>query len=153
MNKLLIRRKERLPLLQRIIRGSIGKDYVIKHYSYGAIRTRFPDMSRIIASEQQKKCRQLFKEAVAYAKIACKDPEIRSGIQKRIRHKSGVFTYLVKEYMLRAKRKKELDRALVNRLLYKAMHKPGKPDNCEMLPVHKRRYDPFAPQTMIPDTG
>ena len=110
-----------MPLPYRIIQGSIGKEYVIKHYSYGAIRTKYPDMSRVIASDEQKKCRQLFKEAVAYARTAYTDPEIKLAIQKKIRHKNRIFSYLVKEYMLRDELKKERDMALVNRLLYKSL--------------------------------
>jgi hypothetical protein len=52
-------------LLLSIIQGSIGKKFVVKHYKGRKIViTRFPDMSRIVASEKQRVRRNLFREAV-----------------------------------------------------------------------------------------
>ena len=128
MKKKLRRKKPRLPLLYRIIRGGIGKDFVIKHYGYGPIRTKFPDMSRIVASVAQRKCRDRFKKAVQYANTIMADPVLKAGVRKRIRRKHGVFNAVIKEYMLREKRQNEVELALVNRMLYKALHRNVSPD-------------------------
>ena len=69
--------KQELTLLHTLIRGAIGKEYVIKHYRYGVIRTKYPDMTNIIASTRQRKCRDLFKEAVAYAKAVIADTVLK----------------------------------------------------------------------------
>ena len=79
--KKLYRRKTELSFLYKLIRGAIGKEYVIKHYSYEAIRTKYPDMSRIIAPTKQRKCRDIFKEAVAYAKQVIADPVAKAAWQ------------------------------------------------------------------------
>lgn len=67
--------KKQLPFSLTLIRGAIGKEFVIKHYKDGAVRTRYPDMSGIVATPRQRKCRNLFKEAVAYAKEVIADAE------------------------------------------------------------------------------
>src|SRR5206468_12845643 len=83
--------KHNLPLSLRIVRGAIGKEFVIKHYKYGVIRTKYPDMTRIVASMEQRKCRDLFKEAVAYAKVIISDPEGKRKWQNRILMRNGVY--------------------------------------------------------------
>jgi hypothetical protein len=115
--KKLYRRKPELSFLYKLIRGAIGKEYVIKHYSYGAIRTKYPDMSRIIASAKQRKCRDIFKEAVAYAKQVIADPAGKKAWQKRIRRSNGVYNDAIKFYMLKDKKAKERDELLTLRLI------------------------------------
>ena len=46
----------RLPWLLTFVRGAIGKEYVIKHYRYGIIKTKYPDMTNIVASPGQRSC-------------------------------------------------------------------------------------------------
>ena len=90
-------------LLHTWIRGAIGHDFVIKHYRYGVVKTKFPDMTKIIASAQQRKCRNLFKEAVDYANKVYADPVKKSEWTNKSRKKHRVFNYIIKEYMLAAK--------------------------------------------------
>ena len=97
------KQKQPIRLLFTWIRGAVGKDFVIKHYKYGVVKTKFPDMTRIIASAQQRKCRNLFKEAVAYAKIVYADPAKRKEWAKKTRKKHRIFNYIIKQYMLAAK--------------------------------------------------
>ena len=118
--KKLYRRIPYLPFSLTLIRGAIGKEFVIKHYSYGAIRTRYPDMTRIIASAKQRKCRNLFKEAVEYAKQVIADPVEKAAWQKRLRKRNGVFNAAVKFYMLKEKREKERALMMTNTLLWLA---------------------------------
>lgn len=93
-----------LPLSLRIVRGAIGKEFVIKHYRWGIIKTKYPDMTRIIASAGQRSCRNLFKEAVAYAKKVMADTIQKKAWRKRVRHKHRVFNQIIKAYMLEAKK-------------------------------------------------
>ena len=115
-----MKKKCKLPFRLRIIQGAIGKSYVIKHYKWGIIMTRYPDMTKIIASPKQRTCRNLFREAVAYAKIVIADKEKKKEWQKRLRRRNGVYNEAVKAYMLKDKLAKERDRLLTNRLIRNA---------------------------------
>ena len=101
--KKLFRNIPELPWSLKTIRGAIGKEYVIKHYSYGAIKTKYPDMSKIIASTLQRKQRNLFKEGVAFAKIVMSDPVQKEVWLKKVRKKHRLFNYLVAKGIALAK--------------------------------------------------
>src|SRR6478672_1761166 len=118
--KKLYRRIPPLPFNLTFVRGQIGKQYVIKHYSYGAIRTKYPDMTRIVTSIEQRKCRDLFAEAVAYAKEVIANVKLKEAWQKRLRRPNGVYNEAVKTYMLREKRKAIHDKMIAETLLWKA---------------------------------
>jgi hypothetical protein len=101
MNKLTI---HTLPFRLRWAQGAIGKKFVIKHYKKRRVITKFPDMTRIIASKEQRKCRDLFKEAVAYALSIIRNKEKKEEWRKKLRKKSGdVYNALIKAYMLESK--------------------------------------------------
>ena len=106
-------RRKKVPLHLRTIRGSLGKELVIKHYSWGVIMTKFPDMSGIIASAKQRKCRNIFKEAVAYAQTVIADPVKKAEWQKRIRRRNGVYNKAITAYMLKARCDKERETLLI----------------------------------------
>ena len=121
--------KKELPLSLKLIRGAIGKEFVIKHYKDGAVRTKYPDMSGIVASTRQRKCRNLFKEAVAYAKEVIADQERKTCWQKKLRKRNAVYNAAIKKYMLREKKAKEKMFVETNRLLRKAMMNSGQKRN------------------------
>ena len=60
-------------------------------------------MTKIIASAQQRKCRNLFKEAVDYANKVYADPVKKKEWTNKSRKKHRVFNYIIREYMLAAK--------------------------------------------------
>ena len=97
------KQKQPVRLLLTWITGKVGKEFVIKHYIYGVVKTKYPDMTRIIASAKQRKCRNLFKEAVVYARGVYADPVRKKEWWARARNKGHVFNYIIKEYMLAAK--------------------------------------------------
>ncbi len=104
------------------IRGSIGKAFVIKHYSWGVIKTKFPNMSGIIASAKQRKCRNVFKEAVLYAQAVIADPVKKKEWQSRIRRRNGVYNKAIKAFMLKARCDQDREKLLIEqsmRLAYK----------------------------------
>ncbi len=109
--------KQPLPFLLQLVRGAIGKEYVIKHYKYGVIRTKYPDMTRIVASIRQRKCRNLFSEAVSYAKEVISDAERKQQWQKRLRRRNGVYNEAIKYHMLKDKRAKEMALLEAQRLI------------------------------------
>ena len=113
--------KKEVPLSLKLIRGAIGKEFVIKHYKDGAVKTKYPDMSGIVASTKQRKCRNLFKEAVAYAKGVIADSERKTCWQKKLRKRNAVYNAAVKEFMLREKKAKQQAFIATNRLLRNAM--------------------------------
>jgi hypothetical protein len=80
-----------------IISGAIGKK-IIKQYPEGTVISRYPDMTRIIASDRQRECRNLFK-AVAFAKAINNDPEKKEAYQRKIKKGNSVFRSAIKEYM------------------------------------------------------
>jgi hypothetical protein len=86
------------------ISGAIGKQIVFKQYKDGQVVTKFPDMSRIIASAHQRKCRSLFKEAVAYAKDINNDPEKKKAYKGKTRKNQTVYNAAISEYMKRVKK-------------------------------------------------
>ncbi|MEP7109729.1 MAG: hypothetical protein ABI760_17165 [Ferruginibacter sp.] len=113
--------KKKLPLHLRMIRGGVGKSFCIKHYEWGIIKTKFPDMSRIKASAGQRTCRNLFREAVAYAKNVIADREKKAAWQQRLKRRNGVYNEAVKAYMLKDKLAKEREEMLARQLLRNAL--------------------------------
>ncbi|MEP7110442.1 MAG: hypothetical protein ABI760_20775 [Ferruginibacter sp.] len=109
--------KKRLPLHLMMIRGSLGKQFCIKHYSLGIIMTKFPEMSRIKASAEQRTCRNLFREAVAYAKTVIADKVKKKEWQKKPRRRNGVYNEAVKAYMLKDKLAKQREEMLATQLI------------------------------------
>src|ERR1700712_1516 len=113
--------KKELPFSLKLIRGAIGKEFVIKHYKDGAVKTKYPDMSGIIASTRQRKCRNLFKEAVTYAKEVIADAGCKTCWQKKLRKRNSVYNAAIKEFMLKEKKARQSELIESNRLLKKAM--------------------------------
>jgi hypothetical protein len=113
--------KKELPLSLKLISGAIGKEFVIKHYKDGVVKTKYPDMSGIVASTRQRKCRNLFKEAVAYAKDVITDSERKTCWQKKLRKRNAVYNAAIQEFMLREKKAKQKGLIAANRLLRNAM--------------------------------
>jgi len=67
--------------------------------------TKFPDISGIIASAGQRNCRNLFKEAVAYARGINNDPEKKKAYLRKTAKNQSVFNAAISEYMKRSKNK------------------------------------------------
>jgi len=88
-------------LLLGMIRGSIGKCFVVKHYRGNKkkkwkkriVITKYPDMSGVVASEKQRVRRDLFKEAVVYAQWVLSDPERKEAFRKTLPRKKRKHVY------------------------------------------------------------
>ena len=91
-------KQKKLPFIYRIIRGAIGKRYVIKHYRYGVIMTKYPNMKNIIPSEAQKMRRRLFRKAVKYAQDVYANPVLKEEKRKILRRPTRLFQALIKEW-------------------------------------------------------
>jgi len=95
-------KNNRIPKHLRTIRGGFKGHFVIKHYRGGlVVMTKFPDMSGIIASVKQRRCRNLFAKAVVYAKSVIANPELKAAWQKKIRRRNGVYNKAIKAFMLK----------------------------------------------------
>lgn len=64
-------------------------------------------MTRIIASESQRKCRNLFREAVKWANTIMANPEKKREWLKKVRKKHTLFNQLIKYYMLKGKKEQK----------------------------------------------
>ena len=91
-----------------IISGSTGKKIVVKQYSKGTVITKYPDMEGIVASGSQHACRNLFKEAVAFAQEINNDAEKKKAFRKKNKSGKRVYHAAIREYMLKAKEAKEI---------------------------------------------
>jgi hypothetical protein len=85
---------EQMPFYYRIIRGAIGRKFVVKHYKGGKIvKTRFPDMSGIVPTEKQKVRRDLFREAVVFAKWIIAEEERKLAFKNTLPRKKRKKVY------------------------------------------------------------
>ena len=98
-----------------MIRGAIGKRFVIKHYKYGIVKTRYPDMSRIVPSEAQRMRRRLFKRAVAYAQKVYANPVLKEEKRRMLRRPKRLFQALMKDWFRQQKEKLFLNERRINR--------------------------------------
>lgn len=70
------------PLLEDI-RGKLGNLSIRRSRTGRFYLANLPDMSTVKWSDAQKAHRQRFKEAVAYAKAAMADPQVRARYEER----------------------------------------------------------------------
>ena len=96
-------KRKRLPLIYRMIQGAIGKRFVIKHYSYGIIMTRYPNMKNVIPTQKQKLRRRLFRKAVQYAQSIYADPVLKEKKRRMLRRPKRLFQALMKEWFNKRK--------------------------------------------------
>jgi hypothetical protein len=126
-------------LLLWMIRGSIGKCFVVKRYRDKKKRkkvvvTRYPDMSGVMASEQQRVRRELFKEAVVYAQWIIGNPERKETFRKTLPRKKRkkVYQAAIRLYMSRQGDQQWLRKQLAVR----GMMSTGRREMVDMKAVH-----------------
>jgi hypothetical protein len=86
------------PVLHKLS-GQIGKQIVLKQYGDKTVVTEYPDMHRVKPSPLQKYRRNVFKEAVAYARSINRDRSLRNEYLKKIKPGESVYHYALKEYL------------------------------------------------------
>jgi hypothetical protein len=92
------RRMQKISFLESMIQGRIGNRFVIKHYTKYKVKTKVPDMSRIIPSKRQKRQRRLFRLAVHYAQSIYWNPTKRAEKERIYRRPWRLFQKLMKEW-------------------------------------------------------
>lgn len=86
------------PVLHNL-RGAIGKELVIKQYSYGTVVTGYPDMSNVKPSKLQRNGRNRFKQAVAFAQNIIGDTALNKAWKAKCKKGRSVYHTAIKEYM------------------------------------------------------
>jgi hypothetical protein len=87
-----------IPFSHTLIRGAIGKKFIVKHYAKRVVITRYPCMDKITASPKQKHRRNIFKEAIAFACSINNDP-IKKKQWKKMDFASTVYHDAIRQYM------------------------------------------------------
>ncbi len=128
---------KKIPFGFTLIKGAIGKQFVVKHYRKGPVITKYPDMTNIVASIKQETCRQLFKEASAYAVRIIGDQGKKEAFKLRTGKNTGLYNAAIKEYMLCA-RTITKDKTLSRRRMRVKIKKPIR----RTLPL--RKYSPLT---------
>lgn len=85
------------------MRGSINKQILVKQYAHKTVVTKYPDMSRVVLSPQQKQKNEIFAEAVKYAQGILRDPEKYREFRKSLRPGQRVYNQAIKAYLASVK--------------------------------------------------
>ena len=80
-------------------RGNIDKIVVIKQYATKTVLTSYPDMSKVVFNENQKREQGRFAAAVAYAKEIVKDPLKKAEYGKNLPHGTRIYQAAIKEFL------------------------------------------------------
>lgn len=85
------------------ISGHIGRQLVLKKYATKTVVSVYPDMSKVKPSKQQKARRNIFKEAVAYARNINNDPASKKKYMKKVKAGQSVYHFAIQEYLSKNK--------------------------------------------------
>ena len=85
------------------ISGQLGKQLVFKKYGNKTVVSAYPDMSRVKPSKLQKAKRNIFKEAVAYARNINNDPAAKKKYLKKVKTGQSVYHFAIQEYLKKHK--------------------------------------------------
>lgn len=86
------------------LQGSIGKELVFKQYRKQTVVSKYPDMSKVKATESQKRQRDLMKKANAYASMVKHNPKLSAKYRKKLQPGESVFHKAKKEFFKRNKK-------------------------------------------------
>jgi hypothetical protein len=86
-------------ILTKGLSGQIGQQVVFKQYGKKTVVSRYPDMSNIKPSKLQKKGRNRFAEAVAYAQSINNDPVKKASYTKKVKKGHTVFNFAIQEFL------------------------------------------------------
>jgi hypothetical protein len=95
-------KKKAIPFPLSVLRGSIGKKFVVKQTKNGPVLSKFPEMANVVPSVKQVKQRNYFKEAVAYAKGIYADPVQKARCEKKLGREGRLFNRLMRKYLKEA---------------------------------------------------
>jgi hypothetical protein len=81
------------------MRGSIGKQIVVKQYGNKTVITAYPDMSKVKPSKLQKLKRKKFAAAIEYARSIVNDPVKKAAYAKKLKKGARVYHAAIKEFL------------------------------------------------------
>ena len=81
--------------------GSIGKEIVFKRYGNKTVVSRYPDMSRVKATERQRQQRHEMRLANAYAKLVTRSAFLRGLHEAVMLPGESVFHRAKKEWFMK----------------------------------------------------
>ena len=91
-------------ILLKGVSGQLGKEIVIKKYGKKSVITKYPDMSKVQPSALQRKGRNKFAEAVAYAQNIIRNRELKEAYKLKLPKKvKSIYHYAIKEYLQKNK--------------------------------------------------
>jgi hypothetical protein len=90
--------KLRKNLLIKGLIGSVNKQLVLKQYGKTTVVTSYPDMSKVVKTEKQKKENKRFKEAVAYANTQMANPVAKAEYQARTKGLQRAFNIAIADF-------------------------------------------------------
>lgn len=114
-----------------LMRGSIGKEIVVKKYGKKMVLTKFPDMRYIIPTVKQVERRKLFADAVAFAKKLMNNKEQVATMKLTIAKGQSIYQATIKFYLNNDKVEKERAMQETERLLSKALSIAENPETPE----------------------
>ncbi len=79
--------------------GQLGKQLLLKQYAYGAVLSKYPDMSAVKPSEKQIEGYDKFRVAVAYAQSIINDAKKKKAYQKKLKPGQTVYHFAIREYL------------------------------------------------------
>ena len=91
--------------LLKYVSGKIGDQIVAKQYQDKIVISKYPDMSKVKPSKQQKSNRSLFKDAVVYATEINRNQEKKKVYLQKVSDGKSVYRYALKEYLEKENKK------------------------------------------------
>ena len=80
--------------------GAVAKTVVVKQYKkYGAVLTKYPDMSKVVRTEKQKAVTSTFAKAVAYARDIISNPDKKKAFAKKLEKGVSVYHAAIREFL------------------------------------------------------
>lgn len=86
-------------ILTHNLSGRIAKQLIFKKYGDKTVVSKFPDMSKVVQSENQLLTCSRFQKAVAYAKSIINDPEKKAAYQANLKKGKTVYLAAIAEFM------------------------------------------------------
>ena len=84
------------------VRGTFGKQLVVKQYGDKTVLTKYPNMSKRKLSPKQLEANEAMKNAIYYARGTVADPKLKDAALLRLKVlENKLFRALVKEYLLK----------------------------------------------------
>jgi hypothetical protein len=79
--------------------GHIGKQVVVKQYSFGSVVTKYPDMSNVIPTKKQLKEKGRFAKAVVFAQGIINNPQQKMEWQQKLPEGKKVYHAAIQWYL------------------------------------------------------